>query len=177
MDLLSILKNTLNNNSVSEKLANPSVSTVPNDKQAIQNIMDTVIPLFTDQIKKNTSDTSGLTNLLWALAKDHGGALLDKDVLNESAIQQDWQKILEHVFGWKQQEVIEQVSQATKQDKSIVSSVVDMLAPFVLDSLWSSMTDTSGNSFIKLASSFLDSNKDWKISDDLLALWKKFFSR
>ncbi|NCQ81584.1 hypothetical protein GW750_02015 [bacterium] len=64
MDLLSILKNTLNNNSVSEKLANPSVSTVPNDKQAIQNIMDTVIPLFTDQIKKNTSDTSGLTNLL-----------------------------------------------------------------------------------------------------------------
>jgi hypothetical protein len=67
-----------------------------------------------------------------ALLKDHDGSLLDASDLLSAIDTEDGQKIVGHIFGDQQEQVVEKLGATSRAGSSIFTKLLPLLAPIVL---------------------------------------------
>ena len=91
------------------------------------------LPLLLGALARNASDPDGARQLHDALARDHGGSVLDRP----AAVQPggDGDAILRHVLGDRREVAERGIAQASGLDLSKVGPLLSMLAPVVMGAL------------------------------------------
>ena len=107
----------------------------PENKTA--DVLSMAMPLLLGAMKKNVSQPGGAEGLLNALSSKHDGSILD-DLGGlfgggvDQAVMDDGAGILGHVFGNKQANVENALSQRSGMDASSIASILKIAAPIVL---------------------------------------------
>ncbi|MDO6601964.1 DUF937 domain-containing protein [Arenibacter palladensis] len=163
----------------------------PENKTA--DVLSMAMPLLLGAMKKNVSSPSGAEGLMNALSSKHDGGLLDnlgglfgggvdQSVINDGA------GILGHVFGGKQANVENALSQKSGLDAGTVAQILKIAAPLVMAYLGkqkaqSNVNDANGlNSLLgsmlggqpeqnqSLITTLLDADGDGSVLDDVAGM-------
>lgn len=163
----------------------------PENKTA--DVLSMAMPLLLGAMKKNVSSPQGAEGLMNALSSKHDGGLLDnlgglfgggvdQSVINDGA------GILGHVFGGKQANVENALSQKSGLDAGSVAQILKIAAPLVMAYLGkqkaqSNVNDANGlNSLLgsmlggqpaqnqSLITSLLDADGDGSVLDDVAGM-------
>jgi len=163
----------------------------PENKTA--DVLSMAMPLLLGAMKKNVSSPQGAEGLMSALSSKHDGSILDNlgglfgggvddSVMNDGA------GILSHVFGGKQPQVENALSQKSGLDAGSVASILKIAAPIVMGFLGrqkaqSNVSDANGmNSLLgsmlggqpqqnqSLITTLLDADGDGSILDDVAGM-------
>ncbi len=164
------------------------------DESDVQSVIGQLLPALTQGIKTNVASPDGLGALVTALSKgDHQRYLEQPDALAESGAVDEGNAILGHVLGSRDasRSVAEQAAQTTGVSSSIVKQLLPLVATAVMGALSKEATASplggAGNldagsllggdssPVIGMITSFLDSDNDDNITDDLFNIAKKFF--
>ncbi len=163
----------------------------PENKTA--DVLSMAMPLLLGAMKKNVSQPGGAEGLMNALSSKHDGSILDNfDGLFGGGVDQevmdDGAGILGHVFGNKQSNVENALSQRSGIDAGSIANILKIAAPIVLGYLGkqranNSVNDASGmNSLLggllggqpeqnqSLLTTLLDSDGDGSILDDVAGM-------
>jgi hypothetical protein len=163
----------------------------PENKTA--DVLSMAMPLLLGAMKKNVSSPQGASGLMNALSSKHDGGLLDdlgglfgggvdQSVINDGA------GILGHVFGGKQANVENALSQKSGVDAGTVAQILKIAAPLVMAYLGrqkaqSNVNDANGlNSLLgsmlggqpeqnqSLITTLLDADGDGSVLDDVAGM-------
>lgn len=170
-----------------------------NEKDAA-NAVNIAIPAILAGMSRNAQSPQGATSLNNALESKHDGSLLDNlaGMLqgNSSALQQDGDGILGHIFGSQKPAVEQGISQKTGISMQKIGPLLAILAPIVMAYLGKQKRQTntgagglgdllggllgggqtqaqpqqrqSGGGLMDMLGGMLDKNNDGNIVDDLL---------
>ena len=157
------------------------------------NVLSMAMPLLLGAMKKNVSSPSGAEGLMNALSSKHDGSILD-DLGGlfsggvDQSVMDDGAGILGHVFGGKQTNVEQALSQKSGVDSSSIASILKIAAPLVMGYLGrqtsqNHVSDASGmNSLLggllggqpaqnqSLLTTLLDADGDGSILDDVAGM-------
>lgn len=163
----------------------------PENKTA--DVLSMAMPLLLGAMKKNASSPQGAEGLMNALSSKHDGGLLDNlgglfgGGVDQSVID-DGAGILGHVFGGKQANVENALSQKSGLDAGSVAQILKIAAPLVMAYLGkqkaqSNVNDSNGlNSLLgsmlggqpqqnqSLITTLLDADGDGSILDDVAGM-------
>ncbi len=165
----------------------------PENKTA--DVLSMAMPLLMGAMKKNASTPGGAQGLMNALSSKHDGGILD-DLGGlfgggvDNSVMDDGAGILGHVFGAKQPQVENALSSKSGMDAGTISQILKIAAPILLGYLGkqtrqqnvSSPDALSGllgglmgggsaaNKQQSLVESFLDSDGDGSVIDDLAGM-------
>lgn len=114
------------------------------DASTAQSAVAAVIPALAGGMEANAQDAAGAESLQKALQK-HDGAILDGGVNIDDVDTQDGQKIVQHVFGDKSDQVTQQLGGVGGLDSGMVAKLLPMLAPVVMGYIAKQMRDGSGS--------------------------------
>nr|WP_299067833.1 DUF937 domain-containing protein [uncultured Allomuricauda sp.] len=165
----------------------------PENKTA--DVLSMAMPLLMGAMKKNTSTPGGAQGLLNALSSKHDGSILndlgglfgggvDQNVMDDGA------GILGHVFGSKQPQVENALSSKSGIDAGSISQILKIAAPILLGYLGKQTKqqnvsspdalsgllgglmggNSSANKQQSLIETFLDSDGDGSVIDDLAGM-------
>lgn len=163
----------------------------PENKTA--DVLSMAMPLLLGAMKKNVSSPKGAEGLMNALSSKHDGGLLDNlgglfgggvdpSVINDGA------GILGHVFGGKQANVENALSQKSGLDAGTVAQILKIAAPLVMaylgkEKAQSNVNDANGlNSLLgsmlggqpeqnqNLITTLLDADGDGSVLDDVAGM-------
>ena len=163
----------------------------PENKTA--DVLSMAMPLLLGAMKKNVSSPQGAEGLMSALSSKHDGSILDNlgglfgggvddSVMNDGA------GILGHVFGGKQPQVENALSQKSGMDTGSIANILKIAAPIVMGFLGkqkaqSNVSDANGlNSLLggmlggqpqqnqSLITTLLDADGDGSILDDVAGM-------
>lgn len=163
----------------------------PENKTA--DVLSMAMPLLLGAMKKNVSSPQGAEGLMSALSSKHDGSILDnlgglfgggvdETVMNDGA------GILGHVFGNKQPQVENALSQKSGLDAGSIANILKIAAPIVMGFLGrqkaqSNVSDANGmNSLLgsmlggqpqqnqSLITTLLDADGDGSILDDVAGM-------
>jgi len=100
-------------------------------------ILSMAMPLLLGAMKKNTSTPQGAQGLMNALSSKHDGSILDNlegffDGGVDQSVMSDGAGILGHVFGGRQANVENALSQKSGVDASSIASILKIAAPLVM---------------------------------------------
>jgi len=178
-DLLSTITQSLQGDGIKQMSKSLGV-----DEKTASSGVEAALPLLVSALARNAQSANGAQALHKALEKDHDGSILD----NIGDLFADPQSgngagILKHLLGGKRQNVEQGLSKTTGIDTQAIGGILEMLAPMVLGALGrqqrSQQMDQSGlagflggqqsslGDLGGLLSTFLDSDKDGSILDDL----------
>lgn len=152
-----------------------------NGSQA-SDVIGQLIPALSRGMQKNTQSTGGLDGLIGALTKGNHSNYMDNpgDLLRNSNVD-DGNKILGHLFGDKQvsREVASRAATKTGVDSSIIKKMLPIIASLAMGAMSKQSSQAGINSpqssgVSDLLGSFLDSDGDGSIADDLLGMAGKF---
>lgn len=164
------------------------------DTDQTKSAAETVFSTLMGAIQKNASTPEGAEALNKALERDHDGSILDNlsgllggQVQPQNSKAVDGVGILGHIFGNKQGNVVNAVSQNTGLDASKVIGMMVTMAPIVMGMLGKAKqqtgADSSGlgniigsvlggqagsNPIMSVLSGVLDKDGDGNVMDDLL---------
>lgn len=158
-------------------------------------VLTMALPLLMGAMKKNASTPEGAQGLMNALSNKHdGGILNDLGSLFgggvDQSVKDDGAGILGHVLGGKQAQVENALSQKSGIDPSTIGTILQVAAPILMGMIGKqkqerNVSDASGLQSIlgsmmgggkqadkqqSLIESFLDSNGDGSILDDVASL-------
>jgi hypothetical protein len=164
----------------------------PENKTA--DVLSMAMPLLLGAMKKNVSSSpQGAQGLMNALSSKHNGSILDDlgglfgGGVNES-VMSDGAGILGHVFGGKQPQVENALSQKSGMDAASIASILKIAAPIVMgfigkQTAQNKVSDASGlNSMLggllggqpqqnqSLITTLLDADGDGSILDDVAGM-------
>ena len=163
----------------------------PEDKTA--NVLSMAMPLILGAMKKNVSTPEGAQGLMSSLSNNHSGGILDNigglfgGGVDDSVIS-DGAGILGHVFGNKQPQVENALSQKSGLDAGTVAQILKIAAPIVMGYLGkqtaqSNVSDGSGMNALlgsmlggqpqenqNLITTLLDADGDGSILDDVAGM-------
>jgi hypothetical protein len=163
----------------------------PENKTA--DVLSMAMPLLLGAMKKNVSSPQGAEGLMSALSSKHDGSILDNlgglfgGGVDES-VMNDGAGILGHVFGNKQPQVENALSQKSGLDAGSVANILKIAAPIVMGFLGrqkaqSNVSDANGmNSLLgsmlggqpqqnqSLITTLLDADGDGSILDDVAGM-------
>ncbi len=166
------------------------------NSQQSQAAVQTALPILIGALARNAQKPQEAEAIAGALDRDHDGSLLNNlgSFLN-SPDRNAGAGILGHVLGGQKGKVEEYVAKSSGLNSNNSAALLEMLAPLVMASLGqqkkSQGLDASGIAGLlggvlggksstggqvpiqQLLNSLLDSNKDGKISDDLLRMGGK----
>jgi len=165
------------------------------DESAIKSVVSQLVPAVSGGIKSNASSTEGLGGLISALSSGNHQHYIDSpEALTEASAVDDGNAILGHVLGSKDasRQLASQTADASGVDSSIVKQLLPVVASVVMGVLSKETTNSSSfggagkldissllgegsGSAVDMIGSFLDTDKDGDVADDLLNLAKKFF--
>jgi hypothetical protein len=144
-------------------------------------------------MKKNVSSPEGAAGLMSALSEKHSGGILDNlgDLFGggvDDSVMQDGAGILGHVFGNKQPQVENALSQKSGLDAGSVAQILKIAAPIVMGFLGkqteqSNVSDSNGMNALlgsmlggqpqenqSLITTLLDADGDGSILDDVAGM-------
>lgn len=162
----------------------------PENKTA--DVLSMAMPLLLGAMKKNASTPQGAEGLINALSSKHDGSLLNNlgglfsGGVDQSVIQ-DGAGILGHVFGNKQANVENALSQKSGLDANAIADILKIAAPLVmaylgkqqsqnptnasgLDSLLGGMLGGQPKENQSLITTLLDADGDGSILDDVAGM-------
>jgi hypothetical protein len=163
----------------------------PENKTA--DVLSMAMPLLLGAMKKNVSSSQGAQGLMSALSSKHDGSILDNlgglfgGGVDES-VMNDGAGILGHVFGGKQSQVENALSQKSGMDAGSIANILKIAAPIVMGFLGkqkaqSNVSDANGlNGLLggmlggqpqqnqSLITTLLDSDGDGSILDDVAGM-------
>lgn len=158
-------------------------------------VLTMALPLLMGAMKKNASTPEGAQGLMNALSNKHdGGILNDLGGLFgggvDQSVKDDGAGILGHILGGKQAQVENALSQKSGMDTSTIATILQVAAPILMGMIGKqkqqkNVNDASGMQNLlggmmgggkqadkqqSLIESFLDSNGDGSILDDVASL-------
>ncbi len=163
----------------------------PESKTA--DVLGMAMPLILGALKKNVATPQGAQGLMGALSSKHDGSILDDlgglfgGGVDESVIN-DGAGILGHVFGNKQPQVENALSQKSGMDAASIANILKIAAPIVMGFIGkqtsqNNINDASGmNSLLggllggqpqqnqSLITTLLDADGDGSILDDVAGM-------
>lgn len=148
----------------------------------VKDVMGQLVPALSRGMQKNTQQAEGLDSFINAMKNGNHSRYMDQpgDLLQSNNID-DGNKILGHLFGDKtvSREVASRASGKTGVDSSIIKKMLPMLASLAMGAMSNQSAQAGINSsqssgVTDLLSSFLDSDNDGSIADDLLGIAGKF---
>lgn len=163
----------------------------PENKTA--DVLSMAMPLILGAMKKNVSSPEGASGLMSALSGKHNGSILN-DLGGlfgggvDDSVMQDGAGILGHVFGNKQPQVENALSQKSGLDAGSVAQILKIAAPIVMGFLGkqtaqSNVSDSSGMNALlgsmlggqpqenqSLITTLLDADGDGSILDDVAGM-------
>lgn len=157
------------------------------DSNDVQNIVGQLLPVLSNGIKQNATNSDGLQSLMQALQNGNHGKYLDNpDVLADPSATTEGNAILGHILGSKDdsRNLARQAAESTGTDESIVKKLLPLVAATAMGALsktagqatnQATLGNANNSDFGNLLVSFLDSNNDGNITDDLFNIAKKFF--
>jgi len=165
------------------------------DTADVQNVLGQLLPAVSQGIKTRASTSEGLGELVTALGKgDYQRYLDNPEELANSGATDEGNAILGAALGDREasRSLAEKAAQTTGVDSGIVKQLLPLVATAVMGALSKETTDSpiggSGQSLdlssilgadaapvVGMITSFLDTDKDGDITDDLLNMAKKFF--
>ncbi|MDO1514647.1 DUF937 domain-containing protein [Maribacter confluentis] len=163
----------------------------PESKTA--DVLSMAMPLILGAMKKNVSSPEGAQGLMSALSGKHNGGILDNlgglfDGGVDDNVIQDGAGILGHVFGNKQPQVENALSQKSGLDAGSIAQILKIAAPIVMGYLGkqtaqSNVSDSSGMNALlgsmlggqpqenqSLITTLLDADGDGSILDDVAGM-------
>ena len=182
MDLLNLLLNQGGGQSVRQLANNFGLD----ENQAVS-ALSSLLPALGQGLARNASSQGGLESLLGALTGgQHQRYLEDPSILSQADTINDGNGILGHILGSK--EVSRQLAQQTSEKTGIGADILKKMLPMVatlamgaLSRQTASVQQTPGASaadgLSSMLGSFLDSNRDGSIVDDVLGMASKFFRK
>ena len=103
------------------------------DDATTSNAVGAALPLLIAALARNSASPQGATALAGALDRDHdGSALGNVTSLLDGAQAGTGQKILGHILGGRQQNIVASLGASTGLDSARASKLLAMLAPLVL---------------------------------------------
>ena len=181
MDLLNMLLNQGGGQAVREIGQNFGL-----DESQATSAISGLLPALVQGLSRNTSTEGGLESLMGALAGgQHQRYLEDPSILSQEGSIQDGNGILGHIFGSKEvsRQVAQRASERTGIGADILKKMLPMVAALAMGALSrqtggatqpAAMGGQSGGGLTDLLGSFLDSNRDGSIFDDVLGMASKF---
>lgn len=163
----------------------------PENKTA--DVLSMAMPLLLGAMKKNVSSPQGAQGLMSALSSKHSGGILD-DLGGlfgggvDDSVMSDGAGILGHVFGSKQPQVENALSQKSGMDTGSIANILKIAAPIVMGFIGkqtsqNNVSDANGlNSLLggmlggqpkqnqSLIMTLLDSDGDGSILDDVAGM-------
>ncbi|MFC4096883.1 DUF937 domain-containing protein [Euzebyella saccharophila] len=180
------------NSPMGKQLINGAASQTGQSTDQTGSVLSMALPLLMGAMKKNASSPEGAQGLMNALSGKHDGSILndlgglfgggvDDSVMNDGA------GILGHVLGGKQSQVESALSAKSGMDAGSVGTILKMAAPLLMGYLGSqtrqqNISDSNGlgnllgglmgggNQQQSLIESFLDSDGDGSILDDVASM-------
>lgn len=100
----------------------------------VKSVLGMALPMLMGAIKKNTTSPEGAEKLNSELEREkHNGSILDSLKSGDlSGMLSEGSGILGHIFGGKQDKIVDAVSAATKMDSSKVEKLIKMAAPVIM---------------------------------------------
>lgn len=157
------------------------------DSGQTRQVMEKLVPALSAGIKKNASSADGLASLTKALQSgNHSQYLSDPSRLASAAGVTDGNAILGHILGSKDmsRNLASAASQNTGVDASAIKKMLPMVAAAVMGAMSKQGQATAGlgqqtgqTNLGGLLGSFLDTDKDGSVADDLLGMASKLFGR
>ena len=160
------------------------------DESKTGDVLSMAMPLLLGAMKKNAATPEGASGLMNALSSKHDGSILD-DLGGlfgggvDKAVLDDGAGILGHVFGNKQQNVQNALSQRSGVESGSIGDILKIAAPLIMGFLGkqqrqSNLSDASGLSSMlggmlggqpkqnqSLIESLLDQDGDGSVLDDV----------
>ncbi len=163
----------------------------PENKTA--DVLSMAMPLILGAMKKNVSTPQGAEGLMGALAAKHDGSILDNlgSLFGggvEQSVVDDGAGILGHVFGNKQPQIENALSQKTGLDAGAIANILKIAAPIIMgyvgrqtaqsnvsdagsmNSLLGSMLGGQPKQNQSLIMSLLDADGDGSVLDDVAGM-------
>lgn len=176
------------------------------NSSVVNSAIQMALPMILTGLAKNAQEPQGAQSLNNALEKDHDGGLLDSlmgylgggiPTPQEATRQTNGNGILEHIFGGRQTQVANEVSQQSGLNAGQVAQLLITLAPIVMGFLgkkkqqenlgadglsnWlggqQQQMQSSGNPMIDMASRILDKDGDGSAMDDLASMAFSYFTK
>ena len=193
MDLTDLLNGPLGQNVVSSVSSQLGMS-----KTETTSAIGVAVPAILAGLAKNSQSSKGAESLNKALDSKHDGSLLDNlgNILQNqsSAVQQDGNGILDHIFGANKSAiekgvaaksglsidkigpllstlapiVMAFVGQQKKQSKTSAGGLGDLLGGLLGSTGATTSKKSSGGGLMGMVMGMLDKNKDGNVIDDLL---------
>ncbi|CAM3372666.1 DUF937 domain-containing protein [Zobellia roscoffensis] len=178
-----------------KQLISGVASQTGNSTDQTGSVLSMALPVLMGAMKKNASSPEGAQGLMSALSGKHNGGILDNlgGLFSggvDQSVMDDGAGILGHVLGGKQATVENALSQKSGMDAGSVSTILKVAAPILLGFLGKqtqeqNISDSSGignllgglmgggdsgNQQQSLIESFLDSDGDGSILDDVASM-------
>ncbi len=193
MDVLSLFQQ-LQDPKVLDRLSNQSKAS----PDAVKKVVEFGLPTLLQAMEKNAANPKGAQSLAKAL-DDHKDDPID-DIMGflKNVDTQDGNKILQHVLGSRSKVVESKIASSAGIKTDQVDGIMSQLAPMLLGALGkqkqSQQVDASGltsmlpmvtallnksssNDLMKMATQFLDADKDGDIMDDVSKMVGKLFKK
>ncbi|MEM7466447.1 MAG: DUF937 domain-containing protein [Pseudomonadota bacterium] len=159
------------------------------DANQASSVLNQLVPALSAGVKRNTSQQSGLDGLIGALTKgNHQRYLDDASHVSQQATVDDGNKILGHLFGSKDvsRQVATRAAEQTGVSSSVLKKMLPVVATMVMGGLSKQSNSGAGGALAgllgggqqqsagqSLLTSFLDSDGDGSVADDLLGMLMK----
>ncbi|MBU3025057.1 DUF937 domain-containing protein [Zobellia galactanivorans] len=178
-----------------KQLISGVASQTGNSTDQTGSVLSMALPVLMGAMKKNASSPEGAQGLMSALSGKHDGGILDNlgGLFSggvDQSVMDDGAGILGHVLGGKQTQVENALSQKSGMDAGSVATILKVAAPILLGYLGKqtkeqNVSDSngigdllgnlmgggdSGNQQQSLIESFLDSDGDGSILDDVASM-------
>ena len=117
-----------------KKFIKGSSDQVNESPEKVKTVLGMALPMMLGALKNNTASSQGAENLNRALDNEkHSGSILNSlSPTDLSGLLGEGSGILGHIFGGKQQNIIEAVSSATGMDSSKVAQLLKLAAPVLM---------------------------------------------
>ncbi len=175
------------------------------DSSAVNSAIQMALPMILSGLAKNAQEPQGAESLNSALEKDQHGGLLDNLMgylgggipqPQEATRQTNGNGILDHIFGGRQTQVANELTQNSGLDAGQIARLLITLAPIVMGFLgkkkqeeglgadglssWlggqQQQMQSSGNPMVDMASRILDKDGDGSAMDDLASMAFGYFT-
>ena len=159
------------------------------DANQASSVLGQLVPALSAGVKRNVAQQDGLDGLLSALSKgNHQRYLDDSSQIGQQSTVDDGNKILGHLFGSKEvsREVASRASQQTGVSSDMLKKMLPVVATMVMGGLSKQSNSGAGGALAgllgggqqksagqSLLTSFLDSDGDGSVADDLLGMFLK----
>lgn len=180
---------------VGKKMINGVADQTGNSTDQAGSVLAMALPLLMGAMKKNAATPEGAQGLMNALSNKHDGSILNNlgglfDGGVDDSVKQDGAGILGHVLGGKQAQVENAISQKSGVDAGSVAAILKVAAPILMGMIGQrkqqgNISDSNGIQSLlhsmmgggakadkqqSLIESFLDSDNDGSILDDVASL-------